>query len=155
MIYEADEGAYLFYFNTWVDAPSTKDYLYIDTEEADAFCWIEFNIRPDDWINIKDPQEGCQQDFIAPTRIKGRDVGYPQYGNYQRFNGKWFDIDIIEQSIQGMTGNERLFCSGLMDEFDDAKNKKDVLKGKKILRCLKWDEFSINSIIEREFSGGL
>ncbi len=152
MLYETDEGAYLFYFNTWVDAPSTKDFFYTDTEEAEAFCWIELNIKPSDWISISDPQEGCQNDFNAPTRVKVRDVGNPQFGSYQRFDGKWFDINVIDESIGGLTGNERLFCSGLMDEFDDAKGKKDTLKGEQILRSLKWDELSLNRIIESEFS---
>jgi len=152
MLYETEDGTYLFYFDTWVDTASIKDYLYDNVEEVEAVCFAEFGIKPSDWVNINDPQDGCQQDFIAPTRVKGRDVGSPQYGYYQRFSSKWFDIDVTDHVIGGLTGNERLFCSGLMDEYDDAKRKKDILKCRQILRALKWDELSLNKIIESEFS---
>lgn len=151
MLYETDEGAYVFYYNTWVDAASIRDDLYDTVEEAEATYSAEFGIKPSDWININDPQGGCQQDFIAPTRVKGRDVGNPEYGSYERFSGKWFEIDVKNHIIGGLTGNERLFCSGLTNEFDDAKIKKDALKARQILRALKWDELSLNRIIESEF----
>ena len=48
--------------------------------------------------------------------------------------------------IQGMTGNERLFASGLMDEFDKAK-KSDKYKARTILQALRFDELSIGKII--------
>ena len=48
--------------------------------------------------------------------------------------------------IQGMTGNERLWNSGLMEEFDKAK-KSDKLKARTILQALQFDEVSINKII--------
>ena len=48
--------------------------------------------------------------------------------------------------IQGMTGNERLWESGLMKEFDKAK-KSDKYKARKILQALKFDELSIGRII--------
>lgn len=48
--------------------------------------------------------------------------------------------------IQGMTGNERLWESGLMDEFDKAK-KSDKHKARTILQALKFDELSIGRII--------
>jgi hypothetical protein len=48
--------------------------------------------------------------------------------------------------IQGMTGNERLWESGLMDEFDKAK-KSDKYKARTILQALKFDELSIGRIV--------
>ena len=48
--------------------------------------------------------------------------------------------------IGGMTGNERLFASGLMDTFDKAK-KKDKYLARTILQALKFDELSISRII--------
>jgi hypothetical protein len=49
--------------------------------------------------------------------------------------------------IGGMTGNERLFVSGLMDEFDMAlKNDKD--KARLILELLGFDKFSIERIVK-------
>jgi hypothetical protein len=48
--------------------------------------------------------------------------------------------------LEGMTGNERLWESGLMEEFDRAK-KNDKQKAHTILKALKFDELSISRII--------
>jgi hypothetical protein len=52
-------------------------------------------------------------------------------------------------SISGqgaLTGNERLYLSGLMDEFEKA-NKSDKYKARTILQALKFDELSISRIV--------
>lgn len=48
--------------------------------------------------------------------------------------------------LGGMTVNERLFASGLMDEFDKAK-KNDKAKARRILELLQVDKPSIDKII--------
>jgi hypothetical protein len=48
--------------------------------------------------------------------------------------------------LEGMTGNERLFESGLMDLFDQAK-KNDKYLARTILQALKFDELSIGKIV--------
>jgi len=48
--------------------------------------------------------------------------------------------------IGGMTGNERLYASGLMDVFDKAK-KKDKYLARTILQALGFDELSIGQIV--------
>ena len=48
--------------------------------------------------------------------------------------------------IDGMTGNERLWESGLMDEFDKAK-KSDKYQARTILQALRFDELSIGRIV--------
>jgi len=48
--------------------------------------------------------------------------------------------------IQSMTVNERLWLTGLMDEFDKAKVR-DKAKARKILEWLKVDKPSIDKII--------
>jgi|TARA_B110000240_G_C13266973_1_gene354168 hypothetical protein len=52
-----------------------------------------------------------------------------------------------ETDLRGMTVNERLYVSGLMDDFDKYL-KKDKERVKKILRDLYVDESSINEIIK-------
>jgi len=49
--------------------------------------------------------------------------------------------------LSGMTVNERLWESGLIDEFDRAK-KKDKTRAKEILRWLRVDEPSIEKIVK-------
>ena len=51
------------------------------------------------------------------------------------------------EGLGGMTVNERLFASGLMNEFDDCKTK-DKTRAKEILRWLRVDEPSIEKIIK-------
>ncbi|GGC35902.1 hypothetical protein GCM10011386_30030 [Parapedobacter defluvii] len=58
----------------------------------------------------------------------------------------FFRIRQIE-GLSGMTVNERLWASGLMDEFDEAI-KTDKSIAKKILRWLKVDEASIEKIVK-------
>lgn len=48
--------------------------------------------------------------------------------------------------LEGMTVNERLFASGLINEFDRAK-KHDKEKARKILELLQVDKPSIDKII--------
>lgn len=50
------------------------------------------------------------------------------------------------EGLNGMTVNERLFASGLMDEFDRAR-KNDKAKARRILELLRVDKFSISQII--------
>ncbi|WP_159020990.1 hypothetical protein [Algibacter sp. L3A6] len=49
--------------------------------------------------------------------------------------------------IEGMTVNERLYVSGLMDVFDRAK-KNDIELAKTILKALKVDLKSIEKIVK-------
>jgi hypothetical protein len=49
--------------------------------------------------------------------------------------------------LAGMSVNERLFSSGLMDEFDKAK-KTDKNKAERILEMLQIDNPSIDKIIK-------
>lgn len=48
--------------------------------------------------------------------------------------------------LEAMTGNERLYVSGLMDLFDKAK-KTDKYLARTILQALKFDELSIGRIV--------
>jgi hypothetical protein len=51
------------------------------------------------------------------------------------------------EGLTGMTVNERLFASGLLDEFDKVKNN-DKSRARLILRWLEVDEPSINKIVD-------
>jgi hypothetical protein len=64
-------------------------------------------------------------------------------------DNRWVDIGTFNQlqSFDAMTVNERLFTSGLMDDFDRSKINEKI-KTKQILRSLKVDEPSIEIIIK-------
>ncbi|MCH4897190.1 hypothetical protein E0494_10870 [Marinilabiliaceae bacterium JC040] len=50
---------------------------------------------------------------------------------------------------KGMTVNERLYVSGLMDEYDKAVEIRDIKKVTEILKKVKLEEVSIGPILKR------
>ena len=55
----------------------------------------------------------------------------------------------MENKYAGMTVNERLYVSGLMDEFDEAVEKKNTDKVRAILEKVELTEDSIKPILEK------
>jgi hypothetical protein len=55
----------------------------------------------------------------------------------------------MENKYSGMTVNERLYVSGLLDEFDKAVEEKDVDKVISILEKVELTDLSIDPILER------
>jgi hypothetical protein len=55
----------------------------------------------------------------------------------------------MDNKYAGMTVNERLYASGLMDEFDEAVEKKDADKVRSILMQVELTEESIKPILEK------
>jgi hypothetical protein len=93
MVCEAEGGAYLFTYCALDDGPATGDQWFGSVGEADKFCMSAYGIGPEHWERIDDVLEGCQQDWIAVIRVKGRDVGRPEWGRYEYLdNGEWKDI---------------------------------------------------------------
>ena len=150
MIYESNNGTYLFGYDTVFDCNGLWDNWYEDVEQAEKCCYDDYNIKPDDWIYISEPQDFCNHDYIMPVRIKGREKRQPQFDQWEIFiNSEWIAFSPPyedEREFTALTGNERLFLTGLMDEFEEAK-KRDKQKAKKILTTLKFDEESIQQII--------
>ena len=148
-IYESDEGVYLFGYNCLQDASAIWDNWYENIAIADEFCEKIYGVKKDDWIIISDPCVGCQHDFISQVRVKGRTIINPEWGKFETLvNNKWVDFTTFQNylSFDGMTGNERLFVTGLMDEFYKAK-KVDKVKARKILLALDFDIESISRIV--------
>lgn len=55
----------------------------------------------------------------------------------------------MDNKYIGMTVNERLYVSGLLQEFDNAVEKKDAGKVISILKKVELTDPSINPILER------
>jgi hypothetical protein len=55
----------------------------------------------------------------------------------------------MDNKYRGMTVNERLYVSGLMEEFDEAVEKKDVDRVVLILYKVELSDLSIKPILER------
>jgi biofilm protein TabA len=93
MIYECPDGVYVFPFATLEDGSAVSDEYYQSVEEADAECTKRYGISDKDWKYIDDPLEHCQHDWIKPVRIKGRNVGKPEWGHFEILeNGIWKDF---------------------------------------------------------------
>ena len=151
MLYRTIDGVYLFCYDTWQDAPSTKDYLFDTVSDAEEFAEENYNV--DDWILIGDAMDGCQHDIIIPTKIKLREYNDPGPKIFLSLvNGTWRDsfLGREEYKIGGTTVNERLWISGLLDIFDEAR-KQDKQKAAKILSGLQFAKNSIDSILNKAF----
>ena len=55
----------------------------------------------------------------------------------------------MDNRYSGMTVNERLFVSGLIDKFDKAVNKRDAEKIRSILKKVELTEENILPILEK------
>lgn len=146
MIYESEEGVFLFGYDCVNDSSAKWDNWIASVHDAEEYCGDIYKIQQQDWIVISDPVKDCQHDFIMPTRAKGREKGTPEFGKLQTYiDNRWVDVFQDERllSFNGLSGNERLFISGLMNEFERLKETDKVLAAK-ILKALKFDENSIN-----------
>ena len=64
------------------------DYFY--TELNDALEDWEGELDEQGWIEIEEPLPGCQHDAFLPIRIKGRESGNPQWGQFEILqDGEW------------------------------------------------------------------
>jgi len=150
MIYKSDEGVYVFGFDDLADTSSKWDNLFDDLEEAFEFCQDTYNTDNANWINIEDPYTDCQHDWIERVRIKGKEEGRPQWDQFEQLiNGRWTEIAKSEKvnSFGEMTGNERLFASGLLTEFKKSLTT-DKPNAEKIVRALQCDEPSLKKILQ-------
>ena len=91
MIHPAEEGTYVYVFDAEDALFSKADALY-ESEEDALEDWGEW-ISAEGWHVIDDPLPDCQHDCILPIRVKGRNLGTPQWGEYELLeNGEWKSI---------------------------------------------------------------
>lgn len=92
MLYEAEEGFYLFAYRSPDAVQCFYDLCYMSIEDL----YEEWNDRIDErgWIEMEDPLPDCQQDAFIPIRVKGRDIGKPEWGKYETLkDGIWVGYD--------------------------------------------------------------
>jgi hypothetical protein len=90
MIHDCKDGVYLFIFEMEEDGSCSADYFFETLDEAIASSEKDYGVTRSEWTEIEDPQEYCQQDWISPVRIQGRETGSPQWGKLEiSDNGKW------------------------------------------------------------------
>ncbi|MEJ2611592.1 MAG: hypothetical protein P8179_16290 [Candidatus Thiodiazotropha sp.] len=93
MIHECGDDVYLFLFETENDGGCSADLWFENVEGALEAALDEYGVNRELWREIPDPLENCQQDWIVPARIPGRESGNPQYGKLEVLkDGKWIQI---------------------------------------------------------------
>ena len=84
MIYDSEDGVYLFGYDSEIDSSALWDYWFENIDDAYESCLEDYGITKSDWKEIPDPLENCQHDWIQPVRIKGRNIGNPEWGKFEK-----------------------------------------------------------------------
>ncbi|MFU1859357.1 hypothetical protein ACK8HY_20320 [Sphingobacterium sp. NGMCC 1.201703] len=151
MLCQAEGGVYLFGYYSLQDSSADWDHFSYTMEDAMECCFEEYGVNREDWIIIEDQPKNCQQDFIIPTRIKGREDGNPAFGQLQQFiKGQWADYEIPAKCISfgGHTGDQRLLTTGLVFEYEKALIE-DKEKAIKILTAVNFERPLIDQLLDK------
>ena len=93
MLYEAEEGFYLFEYDSPAALMSCNDLCYQSLEELHE-DWDDL-IDKVGWLEMEDPLPDCQHDAFMPIRVKGRESGNPEWGSYEALiDGQWVEYKL-------------------------------------------------------------
>ncbi len=93
MIYECEDGVYLFEYDKEYDSSAVADYLQETVEIVYEIAEKDYGVKLGDWQEIAAPMEFCQHDRIQPVRVIGRNTGNPQWGKLENFvSGNWLPL---------------------------------------------------------------
>ena len=88
MLFEAKEGFYLFEYDSPEAVESCADLCY-DLLEDLYDDWNDL-LDENGWIEMEDPLPDFQHDAFIPLRVKGRNTGSPEWGNFETLkDGIW------------------------------------------------------------------
>ncbi len=94
MIHETEGGVYLFGFDRMSDGGGIWDEWYETVADAKEAAQASYQVVAESWRQIADIHEHCQQDWIQPVRVKGRNSGRPDWGKLERLvNNEWVEFD--------------------------------------------------------------
>ena len=92
MLCEVKGGFSLFEYFSPDAVMCSADLLYDSLEDLYAE-WDEL-IDGRGWIDIDDPLPHCQHDAFIPIRVKGRDIGKPEWGKLETLkDGEWVEYN--------------------------------------------------------------
>ena len=84
-------AVFLFYYCDYDAVQASFDEYYFDDFEGVFKDWND-EIDERGWIDIEDPLPDCQHDALIPIRIKGRNIGKPEWGKLETLkNGEWIE----------------------------------------------------------------
>ena len=149
MLCQAKKGVFLFGYYSLQDTAASWDHFFSTMHDANECCLEEYAIDEEDWIVISDPPKHCQQDFIVPTIVTtSKDSKTPKSSHIQHLiNEKWVEYTLEKcMSFDGLRDGEKLWISGLVVEFENAKLH-DKAKAIKILTALKCEKSFIDKMV--------
>ena len=93
MLMSVQGGTYLFCYNTLDDGPSSSEEWFESVDHAEKVCQERYGIESTNWNELPEPLPGCQHDWVAPVRVKGRNTKEPAWGRFEILeNGVWTDL---------------------------------------------------------------
>jgi hypothetical protein len=99
MLCNSEFGCYVFLYDRMDDGPGFADYLLDSITIAEEMCAEEYGVTAEDWTEIPDTHEGCQDDWIDPVRVVGRAAGNPQWCQFECLkDGEWKPINTEQVS---------------------------------------------------------
>jgi biofilm protein TabA len=85
----------LYIYDSDFDTPCIKDQWYESIEDAFNVSNEEFGVDRNSWLVVGVTPEHCQDDWITPARIPGRETGSPAWGRLQLLlDAKWTEVDM-------------------------------------------------------------
>jgi len=96
MVCEINENqVHVFLYTVEYDWFNDHSEFFNSLEEAESYCNC-LGIDNLGWVEIDGCLEYCNLDWIAPVRSKGRNIGEPQCGIYEKFDGaKWVEFKVL------------------------------------------------------------
>jgi len=89
------DAALLFPFHWQWDGGSMGDCWFESVADAVACAELDYGVLNQHWYAAGNPPEHCQQDWLTPARVPGRNVGNPEFGRLELYiNDQWNEIDI-------------------------------------------------------------
>ncbi|MDR1942173.1 MAG: hypothetical protein LBQ47_07585 [Endomicrobium sp.] len=93
MICPDEMGIYLFLYKNEEDSYADEELLFETMEDVFDYAENVLKIHTKLWQDIPMHLEGCQQDWISPVRVLGRDKGNPEFGKFEKLvNNEWIPI---------------------------------------------------------------
>lgn len=94
MLFETPEGICLFEYDSPDAVMCFADRLY-DRQEDLFEDWNDL-IDERGWIALEDPLPFCQHDAFIPLRVRGRNIGRPEWGVYETLkDGQWVPYEPV------------------------------------------------------------
>jgi hypothetical protein len=93
MIYDkGKEGIFVFGYRSMEDTGCSWD-VHCDDIASAYELGEDYGVKEEDWSAIEPVLKHCQDDWIKPVRIKGRDIDSPVWGKFEiLINDQWVDL---------------------------------------------------------------